>query len=85
MARARPRGSNRGRWERVFNLRRRLIPYILLAGQRPPQPGEDGPQPFVCLSDDFDDVLEQALEKEALIATGKLTPEGKRKGARRAL
>lgn len=57
--------TDRSRWSRVFKLRRALIPYILLAGQRPPQKGEDGPQPFVCLSDDFDDVLYGALETEA--------------------
>lgn len=54
------------RWTRVFNLRRALIPYILLAGERPPIGKEDGPQRFVCLSDDFDDVLHAALEREAI-------------------
>lgn len=55
------------RWTRVFELRRKLIPHIMLAGQRPPMKGEDGPQHFVCLSDDLDDVLYTALEVEAQI------------------
>lgn len=60
--------TSRSRWKRAFALRRALIPYILLAGSRPPAKGEDGPQPFVCLSDDFDDVLYAALEKEARLS-----------------
>ena len=57
--------TSRARWKRVLDLRRALIPYILLAGERAPVKGEAGPQKFVCLSDDFDDVLYTALDREA--------------------
>ena len=56
-------------WKRVLALRRALIPHILLAGSRPPaHRHEVGPQHFVCLSDDLDDVLYAALEREAQLA-----------------
>ncbi len=63
--------TSRARWTRVFNLRRKLIPYIIMAGERPPVGKEEGPQRFVCLSDDFDDVLYGALESEARIERDK--------------
>lgn len=61
--------ADRKRWERVFTLRRAIIPHIIMAGTRPPHRGERGPQRYVVLSDDLDDTLYAALETEAALAT----------------
>lgn len=59
----------RERWRRVFKLRRALVPHVVLAGERPPAKGEHGPQKFVVLTDDLDNVLFSALAHEAALAT----------------
>lgn len=50
------------RWRRVFALRRAFTEQIILAGMR-------DNQPWVCLTDHLDDVIYQALKKEAQLAT----------------
>lgn len=71
------------RWRRVFALRRAIIPHVLLAGTRPPQAGEDGPQHFVSFTDDLDDVLYDALQREELLAKRRQAPRRRRHGTQR--